>query len=948
MQLNNLMYCQKSSEKLATFVHKRGFLSFTNVWRMLLPVMFLLLYIATPALGIELALTVRTIAGAGWTNPAWTASFNGSSYTGGASCWSPPGGGPTFYEEIVVGQFYECQVEFLVSQCSASPVTASFPNGETCFDVEYLGLDTGNTIPMAETSYTFLVRVVPKQILFTYDAPKIGGIYSLVADGASSAIPSSPGQTPNNLTWDIEEPKLGASIDSSGVIVAGRTSGTIRVTASLGGDCYEEFIDLVDCENRCPRGQNCTSIAQNRSVDLSFELGWSVLGNTAGYLKIYSATPSPLLSSSQTLQYNFLRPDVETLSDAVGLRQIMAPDRLVDIVTNTVYDYKIDFYARTNAFQKSGSYYDVSAATPISSILITNISDATNILRVIETKDGSDTVYEYYWITNGWILEQGGGLRRQTKTYGFTEMDTIKTVTNTIQQGTSSPSSITLEKYYIDSGYGERLIEEVLGFGSLNLTNSFTYNNNGFPYESQWHDGNWEVIHYDSLNRPVARYTGFGNQTMTTNSSLCRLIDYDYDSSTVSGSGDDAYLDISRPRQTTEYLLGTEIRRNYFVALSGKRLEIACVDPGADWDDSSNLVTTNNLFISGLHQYEIASAIAPNKTITIYEYSGFDTNLTNIVLSGEANSTWDDVVNGTKQVQILHRGRIVSDKIYDLSSDPDITLQSEAYSYDIHDRATNVVHLDGSFTGYNYDCCTISSMVERDGSVTLYSYDALKRRTATSYNSIVTSNVFDASDRVIGTIRIGSDNSTMHLYLAAYDTAGRMLYSTNALNGYTAYSYANTSTGTSNTVVYPDGGTRRELYNLDGTLKQVDGTATYPIRYVYGFEQENSIYRPFVGIIALDRAGADTTEWTTNYFDGLGRNYRTERAAASGPYPYSERTYNSLGQVHSERDLDAVTVLYEYDALGRRTTVAIAANQGTNAINCNYSGPTVRLRGRRA
>jgi len=866
-------------------------------------------------------------------------SFAGYYWIGYLETCSDAGGEVPGYAStanLVPGVGYEFNVQWLNGResCNGGKVVGLYV--DDCYDLYINGVKDGEySYSAGTTELSVQIMVLPKNVLFTYNVAKQGGRYVLEADGHSVAIPSTPDHDPDELTWAIEGVSLGCSIDqATGIVTASTNAGTILISATLTGvGCYEDTIDLVDPSLRCPCSSGCDVLVTNRSVDVSFELGWSVLGDSAGYLKIYSATPSPLLSSSQSLQYNFIRPDVEKLTNSIGIRQIMAPDRLVDVVTNTVFDYRLDFYAKTNAFVKAGSYYDVSGSSPISSILITNISDATNVLRVIETKDGSDTVYEYYWITNGWILEQGGGLRRQTKTYGFTEMETIKTVTNTVQHGTSTPTSVTLEKFYVDSGYGERLIEEVLGFGSLNLTNSFTYNDDGFPYESQWHDGTWEVIHYDSLNRPVARYTGFGNQAMTTNSSLCRLIDYDYDSSTVSGSGDDAYLDISKPRQTTEYLLGTEIKRNYFVALSGKRLEIACVDPGADWDDSSNLVTTNTLFTTGLHQHEVESVIAPNKTITIYQYSGYDTNLINIVLSREANSTWDDVVNGTKQVQILHRGRIVSDKLYDIASDPDITLQSEVYSYDIHDRATNVVHLDGSFTGYNYDCCTISSMVERDGSVTLYSYDALKRRTATSYNSIVTSNVFDASDRVIGTIRFGSDNSTMHLYLAAYDAAGRMLYSTNALDGYTSYSYAITSTGLSNTIVYPDGGTRRELYNLDGTLRQVDGTATHPFRMVYGTEQENSIYRAFVGILALDRAGTDTTEWTTNYFDGLGRNYRTERASASGPYPYSEKTYNSLGQVHSERDPDGVTVLYEYDSLGRQSTVSIAANQGTNAIN---------------
>jgi len=181
---------------------------------------------------------------------------------------------------------------------------------------------------------------------------------------------------------------------------------------------------------------------------------------------------------------------------------------------------------------------------------------------------------------------------------------------------------------------------------------------------------------------------------------------------------------------------------------------------------------------------------------------------------------------------------------------------------------------------------------------------------------------------VLATIRFGTDDSSIRLFGAGFDTAGRIVNSTNALGGHTSFIYAQTSSGVSNTVTYPDGGTRRELFNLDGALRQLDGTATYPKRYMYGVEEEDSIDRQFLAEIILDRDGTNTSEWRTNYLDGLQRNYRIEIAANAGPYPYIARNYNSLGQLSSDVDLDGVTRLYEYNSKGQLEITAVAANQG--------------------
>src|SRR5437867_3703318 len=106
--------------------------------------------------------------------------------------------------------------------------------------------------------------------------------------------------------------------------------------------------------------------------------------------------------------------------------------------------------------------------------------------------------------------------------------------------------------------------------------------------------------------------------------------------------------------------------------------------------------------------------------------------------------------------------------------------------------------------------------VDRDGSSTQYFYDDLKRQSASLRNSITTTNVLDAADRVQATIRIGTNGSWNTLRQTAYDVAGRVTTQTNALTGITTFSEGIDANGYFvKTNVFPDTGTRIESYFKD-------------------------------------------------------------------------------------------------------------------------------------
>ncbi|MDH7501951.1 MAG: hypothetical protein QHJ82_04445 [Verrucomicrobiota bacterium] len=156
-------------------------------------------------------------------------------------------------------------------------------------------------------------------------------------------------------------------------------------------------------------------------------------------------------------------------------------------------------------------------------------------------------------------------------------------------------------------------------------------------------------------------------------------------------------------------------------------------------------------------------------------------------------------------------------------------------------------------------------------------------------------------------------------------------------------------------IVYPDGGTRIELYYADGQLAKLTGTAVNPVRSQYGVEQDGGVWKQCTTEIKLDANWADTPEWTKTFTDMPGRNSKTVYAAGSTPYPCRESFYNNLGQLCKERDPDGVVTLYGYDARGQQVYTAIDINRndqidfaGTDRISwttndlVTYSGQTVK------
>jgi len=249
-------------------------------------------------------------------------------------------------------------------------------------------------------------------------------------------------------------------------------------------------------------------------------------------------------------------------------------------------------------------------------------------------------------------------------------------------------------------------------------------------------------------------------------------------------------------------------------------------------------------------------------------------------------------------------------------------------NFDSFQRSQQVIHLDGTSDQREFGCCGLANTTDRDGVMTQYTYDIMKRRVSSARLGITVSNVFDSAGQLLKTIRIGSDNSQIVLHQAAYDTGGRIISETNALNGPTTYGYGFNSSGLpQKTTTYADGGTRIEVNYLDGRLQSVTGTAVHGKGYTYGTGTDiNDNTCSYTTETSLDALGNPTSEYTTTYTDMLGRT--TEVLYADGSY--SQSFYNSLGQLGNSVDPDGVTTLYQYNGKGEQVVTAMDMEANTN------------------
>jgi RHS repeat-associated protein len=666
----------------------------------------------------------------------------------------------------------------------------------------------------------------------------------------------------------------------------------------------------------------------NRSLDLRISLGPDSYGKSAGYLYLHADQASPALYSLASLLC-VTPTGIASLADLGGT---VAAANVTVTAQTTSAGYTLNFTDNANPSQSLASVTVQSTNSP-NGLLITEVLGGGSP-RVIQ--------FNYTPISPSswtWDMIEGNGLRTESRT------TTWSTPTNradavVVKDNTAAIAAQTTENYRLFP-WGLTLVQQTLGTGTSAKTTTWTYYtdpvndraNYGQLKQLVEPSGRWEKYQYDSTGRLTYKVAQFGNNLTTSPDNSNRVTQITCSGNVIT---------------TVESLLGHEIARTIEVHAwdevnaFDQIQTVRCATPGAGLGAAGNLTNilwqATDPWRTG-HAWDTLAELRPDGTMTLYNYNAPLTT----VQTGDTGWAWSDKVNWTPATNwtvldgtqttttVGDWGQPISVQVLDLSSQ--LLTGSDTYgSYDSLRRPLIVTHdLERTTEQYTYSCCGLDTYVDRDGTTNQYFYDAAKRQIASLRLGILTSNVLDAAGNVLQSIRFGSDGSPVLLSQTAYDYAGRIVSETNALNGVTSHSETYASNGRTVSTTYPDQGTRIELYNQDGSLQSVTGTAAFPVYYQYGYDA--AVASPYT----LENKGSSTgSEWTKTYNDMLGRAYKTVYAGPTAPTAVA--FFNSLGQCTNQVDPDLVSTLYAFNSKGEQTYVIVDSNR-THQIE--WSGTSV-------
>jgi RHS repeat-associated protein len=700
----------------------------------------------------------------------------------------------------------------------------------------------------------------------------------------------------------------------------------------------------VKCgEKSCSRCSGGTVNLSLDSLHVNISLGADVNGKSAGYLYIKQETPSAALMTPAKLELVTGESVFwdKIVRDASGfLKEVVAPQIHAKIVIDNQYQYHIDLYHRDSSGNLGAKFKTVTIQNPANSN-----TDFNTFNVLVSFEDGSSsqqTVFTWNGVDT-WQMDKGAGstFRRENLQKTVDVQNNNRTEIRTIKKNETDIVSCE-KKVYHTYPWGEELVEQTIDPAGLNLQTTWEY-------------------YCDGVAETDVRYGRLKKETRPNG----LVIDHDY---TVSGDvrletvtkGDeveeitedrsqdlngDAHNDLIE--MTVEKKSGQEIARRYKIycsvietATTQDVWDIRCTTAGAlsvenltdivGGNTQGYWVTRTALIINpgGFDDGKIRSVENPDGTMSLYEYSSTQT----IVKTGKPNSGKTDIEDGTRKETTLDvYGTPTSVKIYDVVSNQ--LIASEMHSNpDELNRYQWVDYLNGTSTQTQYDCCGIESQTDQGGATTSYEYDEFHRVKQLTRAGVTTLYDYDAMGRVLKEWRKVGTAVAVKVREDAYDTAGRLTSSIDAMNQTTAYDeQINATTGiTTKTTTYPNGTFRYEEYDQVGRLIKVHGgtdaehAAVHGVSYEYGVDQGMQ----YVKEIKLNTNGTATSEWTKTYSDLLGRTVKVV-------YPdgaFVQSFYNAKGQLvkqeepHYSNEWNYIVTLYQYNNKGELELAAIDMN----------------------
>ena len=601
-----------------------------------------------------------------------------------------------------------------------------------------------------------------------------------------------------------------------------------------------------------------------------------------------------------------------------ALRQIWSlADGLLDIVPTDDERYEIRWYKNGDFSGEDASGLFVPAGTPVKIFACGAPAGTTNVFSITE-KRGAEFSFESRWtfdpLNNAWVFDRGNEVRISR---AWTKNDAgnfVVTETKTTPATNARAASVMYSEEEISPANGNRLVgKSVGGVAEYTATRVTSGNGLGKPATETDRAGTTRAYVYDAEGR-VSRETlsrGFGGLVETT--------EYAY-AATPSGAFPDP-----RPRTVVHKIAGTVFTTETF----------SYDDDSAGGRTETRSVTAAGTTLTSETRYYPANAgtvaagrvkleIREDGTATFREYSSTgvpasvgvssDLGYTETVTEGVfADGAFAPVPGkSTRVVRVFDsRGNETRTENHAHTGAAFELVSWENRTYSPAHKVISTTRSDGKTTSADYICTGPVWTIDADGVRTDNTFDSAKRLASSTRHGargdVTTTYAYDAEGRVVRETRTAGTLSATTL--RAYDARGELVSETDALGKSTTYSISDD--GLTETVTFPDGGTRVTRRNADGSLASVTGTAVVAKHYVYSFDAENALK-----ITTVFTGGEDSPRWEKTYADGHGRTVKTERPGFGDDVVLTTENAYAGTRLVSTAATGQPGVAYAHDAFG--------------------------------
>jgi hypothetical protein len=280
-------------------------------------------------------------------------------------------------------------------------------------------------------------------------------------------------------------------------------------------------------------------------IDAFFSLGRTDQGGPMGKISLRTSVADSVNATTELLKFYTYNNDAEVLYNDYFLRQIIAPETFVDIVTINTYKYEMRFYRPDELGNLSNGFYTpVTGAVPFVKWTIEN-PDASptiyNRLRITEDRGGNIKSADYAWDVSQstWSLSKGNGLQVKTKKEEIINGNSV--ITETIKDSLDHIASKTKTTWHTYP-WGKEIIEEVIDPDNAALTTTMTYydvtgEKRLCSIKSQNNpDGSWVRYEYDSTGRKLTEISSWLDALSELHCGSARVISILYSPQDISDS----------------------------------------------------------------------------------------------------------------------------------------------------------------------------------------------------------------------------------------------------------------------------------------------------------------------------------------------------------------------------------------------------------------------------